>query len=186
MNHSISAQDAELIFSVDSSDCFNKITRDRPIVYEDCAGYGFNPAMEKNCLRENKTRLSSYKKQREKLYRRCLKKKGWEESVPVKMSGSIEIMERAAPVYPAEARALCLEGKVKLGFVIAQDGSVKDIRIFSAKPEGVFDRAAIEAVSKWRFKPVMVDGKLVEQSVAQELQFVPDMECTQEVEALVK
>ena len=36
-----------------------------------------------------------------------------------------------------------------------------NLRVVEAVPEAVFDRAALEAVSRWRFRPPMVEGRNV-------------------------
>jgi len=182
VNYSIPAQDANIIFSIDSDYCTHEILKDRPYVYKECKYYT-NPAMRKNCLNENSMGLSSFKKLTQKLYMQCLEERGWQEEVLTKhVSGPIEAIERVAPIYPVEAISLCVVGKVKVGFTIAKDGSVKGVNILEAKPEGIFDSAVFNAVSKWRFKPIMANGELIEQYVVQELVFKPYEGCGQEIE----
>jgi protein TonB len=48
--------------------------------------------------------------------------------------------------YPAEARQKGLEGKVKLSFIILQDGSVKGIHLMKGSGYPVLDNSAVEAV----------------------------------------
>jgi TonB family protein len=67
------------------------------------------------------------------------------------------------PEYPVEAARKRQEGWVDLEFTIKPDGSVQDAVIRNAQPAGVFDQAAVKAVQKWRFKPVLREGKAVEQ-----------------------
>ena len=59
-----------------------------------------------------------------------------------------------APVYPERARTSGIEGNVELEYAIAGDGSVRDIRVLRAQPEGVFDAAAQTALSLWQFAHV--------------------------------
>jgi TonB family protein len=42
---------------------------------------------------------------------------------------------------------------VSLGYVIEPDGRASTIRVVKSRPQGVFDEAAIEALSKIRFEP---------------------------------
>ena len=56
-----------------------------------------------------------------------------------------------APVYPSRAMSAATEGKVELEFGVGVDGGVRDIRVLHAQPAGVFDAAAIAALSEWRF-----------------------------------
>jgi protein TonB len=54
------------------------------------------------------------------------------------------------------------------------DGRVADVQLLSANPAGVFDQAAINAVRKWRFKPIVRDGRAIEASVNTTISFKPD------------
>lgn len=55
------------------------------------------------------------------------------------------------PSYPLDALRNNVEGKVELEFRIGDDGRVRDVRVLSAEPVGVFDQAAILALRQWRF-----------------------------------
>ena len=61
-----------------------------------------------------------------------------------------------APRYPAIAQASRVEGVVILEAVIAEDGSVQDVRVLRSKP--LLDDAALEAVRQWRFTPTLLGG----------------------------
>lgn len=64
---------------------------------------------------------------------------------------------RVAPVYPARALSRGLEGHVDLSFTVTTTGTVRDpIVIFSSS--SLFDRAATQAVLKFKYKPRVVDG----------------------------
>ena len=64
-----------------------------------------------------------------------------------------------APRYPAIAQASRVEGIVILEAVIAEDGSVQDVRVLRSKP--LLDDAAVEAVRQWRFTPTLLGGQPV-------------------------
>lgn len=64
-----------------------------------------------------------------------------------------------APVYPPLARAARVEGLVILEAVIAEDGSVRDIRVLRSVQ--LLDAAAEEAVREWRFTPTLLNGEPV-------------------------
>ena len=66
---------------------------------------------------------------------------------------------RVSPLYPARAASRNIEGWVELAFTIAATGTTKDVRVVRAEPENIFDRAAVKAVRKWKYKPQVVDGK---------------------------
>jgi protein TonB len=64
---------------------------------------------------------------------------------------------RVAPVYPARALSRGLEGYVDLSFTVTTTGTVRDpIVLFSTS--SLFERAAVRAVLKFKYKPRVVDG----------------------------
>ncbi len=75
------------------------------------------------------------------------------------------------PMYPREAAMNGTEGWVKVEFTITEVGTVKDARVIEAKPPRVFNREAIRAILKWKFKPRVVDGIAVERRATQIIEF---------------
>ena len=64
---------------------------------------------------------------------------------------------RVAPVYPARALSRGLEGYVDMSFTVTTAGTVRDpVVIFSTS--SLFERAALRAVLKFKYKPRVVDG----------------------------
>jgi protein TonB len=78
---------------------------------------------------------------------------------------------RISPQYPRQAQLDRIEGVVTLEFIVNPDGTVRNVRVVSANPPGVFEQAAITAALKWKFKPKVVDGKPVEQKGVQPISF---------------
>lgn len=68
---------------------------------------------------------------------------------------------KVQPIYPRRALTRGLEGFVMLEFVVTETGSVRDPVVIEAQPPGIFNRAAIQAALKFKYKPKMVDGKPV-------------------------
>jgi protein TonB len=64
-----------------------------------------------------------------------------------------------APTYPPLALAAGVQGVVVLEAVIAEDGSVRDVRVLRSIP--LLDAAAVEAVRQWRFTPTLLNGQPV-------------------------
>lgn len=62
------------------------------------------------------------------------------------------LISDSAPRYPLSALNRRIEGSVQIAFVIQPDGSVTAVRLLSSTPPGVFDEAALAAVSRWRFE----------------------------------
>jgi periplasmic protein TonB len=81
---------------------------------------------------------------------------------------------RIPPSYPMEARRQKLEGWVRIEFSVHTDGTVTDVKVRDAKPTGVFDQAAINAIQQWKFRPAMENGKPVRKRAAQTLKFELD------------
>jgi TonB family protein len=63
------------------------------------------------------------------------------------------------PEYPDEAQQAGIEGSVELRVLIDRDGHVEDVRGISG--EQVLVNSAANTVRKWRYKPMMLDGKPV-------------------------
>lgn len=66
------------------------------------------------------------------------------------------------PKYPLLAEQDGVkEGKVLLRLVVDQEGRVQKQQIVEAAPEGYFEEAALDAVSKYIFRPAVKDGENV-------------------------
>lgn len=77
--------------------------------------------------------------------------------------------EQAAPVplvrvqaeYPDRARDEEIEGWVLVRFTIAADGGVTAPEVVEASPRRIFDRAALDAIRRWKYRPMMQGGRAV-------------------------
>ena len=54
-------------------------------------------------------------------------------------------------LYPETAYEACTEGWVFLEFIVRADGSAEKIHVLASEPAGVFDAAAVKAISRWQF-----------------------------------
>jgi len=70
---------------------------------------------------------------------------------------------RVAPVYPSRALSRGLEGFVDMSFTVTATGSVRDPIVLQST-SSLFERAATQAVLKFKYKPRVVDGVPVEVS----------------------
>lgn len=68
---------------------------------------------------------------------------------------------KVAPIYPRKAAARGIEGYVVLSFTVNETGAVVDPVVMESVPPGVFDRSAIRAALKFKYKPRVEDGKPV-------------------------
>lgn len=73
-----------------------------------------------------------------------------------------ELIYRVEPDYPDAARTARIDGFVLLQATINQNGDVVNIKVLSTPQARYgFSEKAIEAVSKWKFKPSIYRGKPV-------------------------
>lgn len=56
------------------------------------------------------------------------------------------------------------QGFVKLSFDIDEQGKPMNINIIESEPKKVFDKAAVNALEKWRYDPKIVNGVAVKQT----------------------
>jgi protein TonB len=70
------------------------------------------------------------------------------------------LIKSVAPVYPAAARQMRIQGAVELRANIGKDGSIKEVKLISGDP--VLSHAAIDAVKQWKYKPYYLGDQPVE------------------------
>lgn len=78
-------------------------------------------------------------------------------------ANALTLAKSVALQYPEKAQRAKAEGWVELDFTVAETGEVKDIAVHGASPAGLFEQAAIETLSHWRYRPVTRDSKPVPQ-----------------------
>lgn len=61
-------------------------------------------------------------------------------------------LSRNSPTYPQRARALRLDGNVRVQFDVEPDGSVTNINVLEGKNSNLFAREVKMAVKKWRYE----------------------------------
>lgn len=71
---------------------------------------------------------------------------------------------KVSPIYPRRAQSRGIEGYVLLEFVVTATGAVRDPVVIEAEPPGIFDRAAINAALKFKYKPKVLNGVPIEVS----------------------
>lgn len=88
--------------------------------------------------------------------------------------GDVIPLVRMPAQYPSKAKRRNIEGFVKARLEVNAQGTVDSVEIVEAKPRGVFERSAIRALYKYKFKPQMIDGKPQPQTVTQTLEYTLD------------
>ena len=66
-----------------------------------------------------------------------------------------------APEYPRVALTRGIEGYVVLEFTVDASGAVRDPYVLHAQPAGIFDKAALRAVKRYKYTPRRVGGRAV-------------------------
>lgn len=73
---------------------------------------------------------------------------------------------KVSPVYPLRALQRRLEGYVIVQFVVTTSGAVRDVVVVESSSD-IFEKPAIEAARKFKYKPRIVDGQPIEVSGVQ-------------------
>jgi len=76
-----------------------------------------------------------------------------------------------APRYPRAAQRRNISGWVDVAFTVAMDGTVKNVEVRNSEPGDTFVNAAVNAVEKWEFEPVLVDGASIEKRAGVRMMF---------------
>ena len=78
---------------------------------------------------------------------------GQSEGMGVGVGDRLTPLQRVEPVYPYRAQQAGIEGSVTVRFTINSEGRVENVEVIEAKPKRQFERAAIQAINKWRYQP---------------------------------
>jgi TonB family protein len=82
---------------------------------------------------------------------------------PVQISAGVSqgmVMRKVAPVYPARAKAAHVQGAVILHAIISKNGTIKNLAVISG--HRMLVNAAREAVSRWTYKPYLLNGEPID------------------------
>lgn len=78
-------------------------------------------------------------------------------SLKIGIGGGLLKQVMIAPVYPRRALSRGIEGFVDVAYDVTASGSTENLHVLYAEPEGVFEQSALAAVTKWKFRPQMID-----------------------------
>jgi len=81
---------------------------------------------------------------------------------PASLIANLKRVRATPPDYPQAAMAQRIAGSVTLEYAVDTRGEPRDLHVVEATPPGVFDQAAINAVKRWRYAPMVVDGRAVD------------------------
>ena len=99
----------------------------------------------------------------------------WSPGDPAAEGDVIPIV-RIDPEWPRQALIEGTDGWVEVEFTILPDGSVEDPVVTDSEPPRLFDRNALRAILRWKFKPRIIEGEAVSRRAAQRIDFVMDPE----------
>ncbi len=69
---------------------------------------------------------------------------------------------KVLPIYPRRALSRGIEGYVIVEFCVTEQGTVRDPVVVEADPSSIFDRAAVNAALKFKYKPKVVNEQPIE------------------------
>jgi protein TonB len=81
----------------------------------------------------------------------------------IRVGGNVaatKLISQIRPVYPPDAKAQRIQGKVSLMAVIGKDGTVQSLEVVSGDP--TLTPSALEAVRQWVYQPTLLNGQPVE------------------------
>jgi len=83
----------------------------------------------------------------------------------IRIGGNLEaakVLTKVQPVYPESAKAAGSQGTVVLHAVVGMDGKPLFLQVLNSQIEPELARAAVEAVSQWRYQPTLLNDEPVE------------------------
>jgi TonB family protein len=90
---------------------------------------------------------------------------------PASLAASLKRTRYVPPEFPSKALSQRLSGAVTVEYTVDTSGDPRDVRVIEATPPGVFDHAAVAAVKRWHYDPVMANGAPVEVPVRTSIRF---------------
>ncbi|WP_395480146.1 TonB family protein [Candidatus Curculioniphilus buchneri] len=82
------------------------------------------------------------------------------DNITKKINLMPKIISRINPIYPSWAKALGLEGLVKIMFDINAEGRIENIRILSSQPKNTFEKNIRLAMRTWKYEPGKITKNL--------------------------
>ena len=87
------------------------------------------------------------------------------------LAASLKRTRYFPPEFPSKALSQRLSGAVTVEYTVDASGDPRDVRVIEATPPGVFDHAAVAAVKRWHYDPVIANGAPVEVPVRTSIRF---------------
>ena len=90
---------------------------------------------------------------------------------PVGETRSAKLLKSTRPSYPPAALRRRQQGYVDVEFTVDTNGDVVNAHSVGSDAGRVFERAATDAVSNWKFEPAMNNGQVVQSVLRQRIEF---------------
>jgi TonB family protein len=87
------------------------------------------------------------------------------KAMRIRIGGNVEaakVITRVQPIYPESAKAAGAQGTVLLHAVVGMAGRPLQLQVLNSQVNPDLGRAAVEAVSQWRYQPTLLNGEPVE------------------------
>ncbi len=81
-----------------------------------------------------------------------------------------KVLKQQEPIYPYSMARAGLTGQVVVDFIVDTNGDVQNPFVFSSNNPW-FERPALDAILKWKFKPALMDGRIVNTRARQQIVF---------------
>jgi TonB family protein len=88
---------------------------------------------------------------------------GMSLTIPPSHQPAPRLETKAVPPYPSEAASQHVHGDVAMDVTLNDDGTVQEVKVIEGNP--LLNRAATDAVTQWKYRPLTVHGKLVNRIV---------------------
>jgi protein TonB len=92
----------------------------------------------------------------------------------IRVGGNVQplrLIRQARPEYPADAKQQGVEGTVLVRAVISKTGQVLKPEVINTDVDPRLAKAALDAVSQWRYEPTLLNGQPVETLATITLEF---------------
>ena len=95
---------------------------------------------------------------------------GGNTSAPAVITPAVLVKQQPAR-YPTAAMRTRQEGWVLVSFTVDPDGRTSNVKVAESQPRHVFDRAAIDAMERYRFTPATRNGEAISSNKQQRIEF---------------
>jgi TonB family protein len=82
-----------------------------------------------------------------------------------------KLIRRVSVDYPSAAKRDGIEGTVDLAVTVSAKGVVESVSVAHADPPDVFDKAALDAIRRWKYEPRYEDGLPAEANLKVHVEF---------------